>query len=533
MFLHGLTAYMDLAYPKDELMPISGDGMDTLGNFSLTLIDALDTVLIMGDADIFSALIPLIPESLIANVTVSVFETNIRILGGLLSAHIMAATHPTIAEAYDHGLLARAEEVGRGLLRAFDTPTGLPYGSVNLVTGVQDGESLIVCTACAGTFALEFTWLSLLTEDPSYELAARKAMRALWKYKSDLDLFGNHINIETGEWVFGKECTIGGLVDSFYEYLLKASIAFSDEAEYGELFAQAYRAIKIWMKKGDWHVDVHIETGKVMYPYFHSLGAFWPGVKILAGDVEEGMRELNAMSETYRLVAFLPEALNLQESTGFIEGRTSYPLRPEFVESLWVAYRATKNPTILRAAFEMVDRLNNHTRTEHGFANVADVRTLALEDKMESFFLAETLKYLYLIFDVDNEYNSGNYVFNTEAHPFPVWGYHHTLYHPYEEESRGANVPIYQGQIQYSAYKGDEEDAVFSGFHRGICLKSDWERGRYVDVDLWMGKHQMPRQCPATHQQRAEKDSGATDASKTPEGSDGRRRRRKTAADVV
>ncbi|KAJ3230346.1 ER degradation-enhancing alpha-mannosidase-like protein 2 [Chytriomyces hyalinus] len=404
----------------------------------------------------------------------------------------MAVMDPRVSQTYDWSLLDKAEEMAKKLLPAFDTPTGLPYGTVNLMRGVNKGESKDVCTACAGTFSLEFTWLSLLTENPVYEQAARKAVRALWKRRSSIDLFGNHINVDTGDWVYG-ECSIGGLVDSFYEYLLKSSIAFSDEVEYQQLFAQAYRAIKIYMKRGDWHVDVAMDKGYTVRPHFHSLGAFWPGVKILAGDVSEGMYELNAISEIFRIGYFLPEAMSLHTPVQILEGRKGYPLRPEFVESLWVAYRATKNPTILETAYEIVDRLNNYTRTKYGFANVLDVETLQLEDKMESFFLAETLKYLYLIFDVDNKYNTGNYVFNTEAHPFPVWSYHKTLSHPFESPEALAYIHEYAlptvpltSTFEHQ-YRGDDLDTVTTGFRNGVCWVSDWERGVGLNIDRWKG----------------------------------------------
>ncbi|KAJ3106016.1 ER degradation-enhancing alpha-mannosidase-like protein 2 [Phlyctochytrium planicorne] len=422
---------MTYAYPLDELKPVSGVGFNTLGNFSLTLLDALDTLLIMGDRTSFIyglRMLELVDFNI--DVNVSVFETNIRILGGLLSCHILALTDPEVAKYYDGFLLGKARDVGSRLLVAFDTPTGLPYGTVNLMNGVNKDESEDVCTACAGSFSIEFTWLSILTDDPIYEVTARKAMRALWKRRSSLDLLGNHINVKTGAWTykviaqrtstnFNQESSVGGLIDSFFEYLLKSYVAFSDEDEYNEMFWRAYRAVKIHMKRNEWHVDVHMDTGNLYSPLFHSLGAFWPGVKVMAGDVTEAVDELNAISFILSQVNFLPEALNLQHST-FIEGRSGYPLRPEFIESLWVTFQATRDPNILKLGMEFVDRLNNKTRTKFGFANVADVRTLDLEDKMESFFLAETLKYLYLLFDPENEFNKDDFVFNTEAHPFPV-----------------------------------------------------------------------------------------------------------------
>lgn len=106
MFRHAYDSYMNYAYPADELMPIScagrirgvtqsrGDIDDALGNFSLTLIDSLDTIFLMNDLDEFeSAVRKVVSEVRFdTDVVVSVFEANIRVLGGLLSAHVAANT---------------------------------------------------------------------------------------------------------------------------------------------------------------------------------------------------------------------------------------------------------------------------------------------------------------------------------------------------------------------------------------------------------------------------------------------------------
>ncbi|KAJ3117953.1 ER degradation-enhancing alpha-mannosidase-like protein 2 [Nowakowskiella sp. JEL0407] len=481
MLYHGFNSYLKYAYPKDELRSVSCSGVDTIGNFSLTLIDALDTFAVMDDMKSFWALVELIKYvDIHKNVNVSVFETNIRMIGGLLSAHIIAINDKNKPVKYDNHLLKLAEEIGYLLMPAFDTPTGLPYGSINLRSGVNDGESPLVCTACAGTFSIEFSWLSILTGNPLFETTARGANRALWKYRSSLDLWGNHIDVNNGSWAY-YDCSIGGGVDSFYEYLLKSYISFSNEAEYQEMFIRAYRAIKIYMRKPPWHVDVDMSTGKTMFPYLHSLGAFWPGVKILAGDVKEAVEELNAIITLMQKgnLMFLPECLNLA-AADFIEGRTGYPLRPELLESLLYAYRATKNFKFVEFGMEMVDRLQSITRTDCGFANVQDVPTLALEDKMESFFLAETLKYLYLLFDPSNKYNSEKYVFNTEAHPFPVnptyfssdLHKNSTVPHEFQVDEYLPSVPWDDSDI-YTQYAGDENDMVVQGFLKKICIKQN------------------------------------------------------------
>merc|ERR1711942_629806 len=99
-----------------------------------------------------------------------------------------------------------------------------------------------------------------------------------------------------------------------------------------------------------------------------------------------------------------------------------YPLRPELVESTYLLYRATKNPFYLHVGRDILHSLNNHTKTECGYATVHDVHDKSLEDRQESFFLSETVKYLYLLFDVDNPINvhDSSYLFTTEGHILPI-----------------------------------------------------------------------------------------------------------------
>jgi ER degradation enhancer, mannosidase alpha-like 2 len=167
----------------------------------LTLVDTLDTLVVMGNYSEFEKQVTLLGQTLdfSKDVNVSVFETNIRIVGGLLSAHLLITESDLpemegFKQRYDGSMLKLTLDVADRLLKAFDTATGLPFGTVNLMHGVPINETPIVCTACAGTYALEFGILSRLTGDPKYEAAARRAVRALWIRKSPLNLVGNHIN---------------------------------------------------------------------------------------------------------------------------------------------------------------------------------------------------------------------------------------------------------------------------------------------------------------------------------------------------
>jgi len=112
------------------------------------------------------------------------------------------------------------------------------------------------------------------------------------------------------------------------------------------------------------------------------------------------------------------QQLGLQPGlTSVTDGR--YILRPEAVESIFILYRITGNKTLQDAGWQMFQNIETMTRTEYAHAGINDVRSLntSRSDKMESFWLAETLKYFYLLFSEPSLVNLDEYVFNTEAHP--------------------------------------------------------------------------------------------------------------------
>eukprot|EP00658_Telonema_sp_P-2_P057753 TRINITY_DN46168_c0_g1_i1.p1 TRINITY_DN46168_c0_g1~~TRINITY_DN46168_c0_g1_i1.p1 ORF type:complete len:297 (-),score=57.78 TRINITY_DN46168_c0_g1_i1:169-1059(-) len=103
------------------------------------------------------------------------------------------------------------------------------------------------------------------------------------------------------------------------------------------------------------------------------------------------------------------------------EQQAEYPLRPEMAESAWYMYQATKDPVWQQAGMDMVDSIDSVARVPCGFAAVKDVRTHQLEDVLDSFFFAETLKYLFLLFEdpASNPVLSSiqqEFVMNTEGH---------------------------------------------------------------------------------------------------------------------
>lgn len=427
MFYHAFDGYMEHAFPLDELRPLSCEGEDSLGGYALTLVDSLDTLALLGDRERFTTSVEWIGKNLQfdINKTVSVFETTIRVLGGLLSAHLIASDYATGMKipSYDNQLLNLAEDLARRLLPAFDTPTGIPFGSVNLLHGVDEHESKITSTAGGGTLTLEFGVLSRLTNDPIFEQVTKKAVLGIWARRSKLNLVGAHINVFTGEWT-QKDAGIGTSIDSFYEYLLKAYLLFGDE-EYLYIFQESYQAAMHYLFNDPWYVEVNMDSAAIVWPLFNSLQAFWPGLQVLAGDIDPAVRTHAAFFSVWKRYGFTPEGFNLGTLT-IQQGQKSYPLRPELIESTYLLYKATRNPRYLDAGRDMVASLQYGTRCPCGYCHISDVEFHKKEDHMESFFLAETVKYLWLLFDLavgpDNLVENGpyKYIFSTEGHLLPA-----------------------------------------------------------------------------------------------------------------
>ncbi|XP_058445257.1 ER degradation-enhancing alpha-mannosidase-like protein 2 [Malaya genurostris] len=437
MFQHAYDGYLKYASKYDELRPLSCDGIDTWGSYSLTLIDALDTLAVMGNYSEFRRVVGLLErKSFDSDINVSVFETNIRIVGGLISAHLMSHKAGVELESgwpCSGPLLRLAEDVASRLLPAFETRTGMPYGTVNLKYGVPYGETSVTCTAGIGTFIVEFGALSRLTGKPIYEEVALNALYALYKHRSSIGLFGNHIDVQTGRWT-AQDAGIGAGVDSYYEYLVKGAIMLN-KPDLMHMFNEGRKAIDKYLKRDDWHVWVSMNKGQVTLPVFQSLEAYWPGVLSLFGDTSVAMKTLHNYHTVWKQYGFLPEFYNIPNAEAGAN-RENYPLRPELIESVMYLYRATGDPYLLEVGEDILRSIEHSAKTPCGYATIKNVRDHHKEDRMESFFLAETTKYLYLLFDSDNFIHNdgrmgtvigtphgeciidaGGYIFNTEAHP--------------------------------------------------------------------------------------------------------------------
>jgi len=433
--VHAWSSYENKCFGQDELKPISG----TCGNWlnqGLTIVDALDTLWLMGMKAEFKRAHDWVKHSLGFNVNraVSFFETTIRVLGGLLSAYDLSR---------EPAFLDKAKDLGQRLSAAFDTPTGLPRAEVNLATrhstnaGWTGGASLI---AEVGTVQLEFSYLSRATGDPVFAQKSQRVLDHLDSItKPHTGLYPIYVDPNTGHFANNK-ITMGAMGDSFYEYLLKIWLLTGKKNDkWRRMYVESVIGLreKLLTKTPDglWYL-ADLEHGQKQHKMDH-LACFAPAMLALGAmtgvvegqEREQHMQMAKDLCRTcYEMYARSPLGIGPEFATfnpNFGIGEPAYHLRPEAVEAMFLLWRATKDPIYREWGWKMFQAIEQHCRVPGGYAGLSDIRrSNSKQDKQESFFLAETLKYLWLLFSPDEALpldGPGAKVFNTECHPLGAW----------------------------------------------------------------------------------------------------------------
>ncbi|MCJ1309337.1 alpha mannosidase-like protein [Agyrium rufum] len=562
MFYHGFDNYMIHAFPEDEIKPVSCRPLtrdnnnpahvelnDPLGNYSLTLIDSLSTLAIIASnpgteqktkraltrfQEGVEALVDLYGDGtggetghgargrgFDVDSKVQVFETVIRGLGGLLSAHLFAVGDLPITGydptsetgsggirwsrsfSYNGQLLRLAHDLGKRLLPAFSTTTGIPYPRINLRRGVPfyhnsplnpqnqvcqaegaghcetspppNHEVTETCTAGAGSLILEFTVLSRLTGDVRFEHLAKRAFWSIWERRSAIGLLGAGIDAESGVWI-GSSTGLGAGIDSFFEYAAKSYILLSaapkaepaievgnetwyfgepltashhDPASYLDVWYAAHDAIKRHLYRGEGYIHPHyvqanIITGAATAMWMDSLSAFFPGLLSMIGHMTEAIQMHLLFTALWSRYSAIPERWST--ASGSIEhGLGWWGGRPEFIESTYHLFRATEDPWYLHVGEMTLRDIKRRCWAKCGWSGIQDVRSGEQSDRMESFFLGETTKYLNLLFNPSHPLNTldSSYVFTTEGHPLLI------------PKSKNSRVPK-----QRSSIKSSNEDDI-------------------------------------------------------------------------
>lgn len=475
-FKHAWLAYERDAMGDDEYHPIgkSGSNLTSAGGIGYTVVDSIDTMIIMGLDEEYQRARTWVAEkmSFERDGNFNTFETTIRVLGGLLSAFHLSG---------DSMYVERAKDLADRIVPAFSTKTGLPLSQVNLAKriGVPDNDNRgLVSTAEVSTLQLELKYLSLLTDEEVYWEKAEQVMKVIKDARIATGLASIFLNPDDGKFAISP-IRLGSRGDSYYEYLLKQYIQTNyTEPVYRDMYDDAMTAVHTHLiKKSEeegltYTAEILPERdtqGKItwrMIPKQDHLVCFFGGSLMLgavttgtteqAASVPPRAAELTAQGtrdwisgvelvrtcmETHRTATGLsPEIVHFKTATDHIEsahdwyikgarpGHTPYDaryiLRPETVESLFIAWRLTGDPQYRQWGWEIFEAIEAHCRVASGgYASVLNVDALpvALEDKMETFLMSETLKYLYLLFSDESVLPLSEYVFNTEAHPFPIF----------------------------------------------------------------------------------------------------------------
>ncbi|KAK3947617.1 glycosyl hydrolase [Pseudoneurospora amorphoporcata] len=376
----------------DELAPVSGKGKTTFGGWGGTLVDALDTLWIMELWDDFYLAANAAAQLDWQNTTetaANMFETTIRHLGGLLSAYDLSG---------EQALLDKATELGNMLYMGFDTPNRMPGFWLNFEDAKRgpklinfreeriNGESGFTLGALADSLYEYLPKMHALLGglSPQYEKMHRAAMHVVTKHM----LFRPMLPAEEA-----KAHNILFVGDAFARPDRIDRVAEGQHLTYftGGMFGLGGKLFDI---------NEHVEIGERL-----ARGCGW-AYNAFPTSNEERWKEEGSK--------------NLKK--GFASARDArYILRPEAIESIFLLYRMTGKEDLRDLAWQMFESIVNATETELAYSAITDVTVrgpTTKSDSMESFWLAETLKYFYLIFSPPNIINLDEYVFNTEAHPF-------------------------------------------------------------------------------------------------------------------
>ncbi|KAL8989228.1 MAG: hypothetical protein Q9177_001847 [Variospora cf. flavescens] len=492
-FILSWDGYEKYAWGFDQYHPLAKKGYQmTPHGMGWIIVDALDTLMIMNLTSRLTHAREWISTSLTydQDQEVNTFETTIRMLGGLLSAHYLSTTFPNMAPLADDDqgavgedlYLEKATDLADRLLGAFESNSGVPFASVNLKTlrGIPShADNGASSTAEATSLQLEFKYLAMLTGEKDYWTKVEKVMQIVDDNAMEDGLLPIFIYAHDGTFR-GANIRLGSRGDSYYEYLIKQYLQTSnDEPIYLELWNEALAGIRkhliTYTKKS--HFTILAERpnglGSNLYPKMDHLVCFMPGTIALAatggktvaeakkagqwGKKEQadldlaieltktcwGMYKATATGLAPEITFFEIDEPPKSEADGpfqsaelvpgaaaewkddyVIKGQDAHNLqRPETVETLFYMWRITGDDMYREWGWEMFKSFVNYTRVEGdvGFTSLASVLELppGTRDNMESFWLAETLKYFYLLFSPTDLLPLDTIVLNTEAHIFP------------------------------------------------------------------------------------------------------------------
>uniref|UniRef100_A0A0N4ZE20 alpha-1,2-Mannosidase n=1 Tax=Parastrongyloides trichosuri TaxID=131310 RepID=A0A0N4ZE20_PARTI len=439
MMKHAWDGYKKYAWGANELNSIqkmaSSQGIFGGTKMPATIVDAADTLFIMDMMDEFKDAQDYIFNHYTIKDAVrslSVFEMTIRFIGGFLSLY--ALTGNDKYKIY-------AKELADVLLVAFNSPSGLPYNIVVPTTNNTMNYNWVTnnahILADVGTLHLEFEYLSHITGNPIYRDKVVKTREIIENQKKVDNLYGLYLSKTDGHFVT-KEVSLGAMGDSFYEYLLKEWIISKKEDTIAfDMYKKASENIRkkmIIKSSGNFTYLVELKNGKLTNKMSHlscfsvgmfALEAYYETDEVKKNELLDVAEELGKTCyESYKKseVGLGPEMFHFDSTHDAISltGEVQYYLRPEVIEGIYYLYKITGKEMYREWNWDIAQKIEKWCRNDAGYQGIKNVYkpTYGFDGTQQSFFLAETLKYLYLTFT--DKIPLTEWVFNTEAHPLPL-----------------------------------------------------------------------------------------------------------------
>lgn len=479
--------YREHAWGSDDILPVSGGSSSSRNGWGAFIVDSATTLVLMGLWDELAlsvAHIVTIDFTKTADL-VDPFETTIRYLGGLVSLVDLydAGVIPddVITSEARGAILQQAITLGNALGPAYDTPTGMPWPRVDFSNSkgvpLKDAKykNPVIGPARIGSSILENRVLTRLSGDLIYAKNSTFAWAPLvWSkwLRTYSGMTDAPFDIITGDSV-GRQRHWDAGHDSYYEYLMKITLlapTFDPYLQqYKDQFTMAARSLRKHYSSrsasAPYHAMQHLFLARGDNELFLNkqshLACFAPGTLLLAakfyGEKYDGLRTfalalLEGCRHTYDSTpskigpeawswipkfgydapVFSPTSPREKEewrASGFWSVDTRYKGRPEYVESLFYAYRITGETRFREWAWDAFTAIEQHCKAPFGYAQLADVYRAERGqwsgegnerwiDMQESFWAAETLKYLWLTFSDANIASLDRWVFSTEGHPF-------------------------------------------------------------------------------------------------------------------
>ncbi|KAF7732817.1 hypothetical protein EC973_000092 [Apophysomyces ossiformis] len=477
-FLHAWNGYKKYALGHDEVKPLTNLSKDPFGGWGATLVDSLSTLLVMDlKEEVESVLSELDKIEFDLDRNVSVFESIIRYLGGLLSAYELSDKQNKI-------LLDKAKQLADALLPAFDTPSGLPHSQWN--PHQRTSPSNFTVLAEIGTVQLEFMVLSEHTGNPIYKYTAQAITDFLdnvgFEHGMDIaGLYPTSLDVSKGRFR-DNTCTFGGAGDSTFEYFLKEYLLVQGSVpQYARMYIESVDNMKHHMLRQVIGSELlflppyNTRMGKPSNNNMEHLTCFVPGMLAIGAKIFDRPDDLTAAKglletcvymyrtsptglcpEAWSMMGTVPynpltynrpqEELEKSRNWWYSDSAVTPPKRKD--ENVRMPYdinyklpSPTPRPSTIKPfnrnyllrpgdpkyqeyGWEIFQAIEKHCKTKSAYAAIQNVEEANEDDiqsnqldSMESFMLAETLKYLYLLFSPPDVISLDEFVLNTEAHP--------------------------------------------------------------------------------------------------------------------